>query len=106
MKRTFAGFATALFALVATATAPHAFASPEDDFLKALAAGGISIPSKMTPQAIQGGHQVCQAWTSGASYPDTVGQVVRATGGTQALAGLFVRAATNSFCPNYASKLP
>jgi purine nucleoside permease len=106
MTRALAGLATAAFALVAMVTAPHAVASPDDDFLKALAAGGISIPAKMSPQVIQGGHQVCDSWGSGASYTDTVAGVVSASGGTQRLAGTFVRAATNSFCPNYASKLP
>ena len=105
MTRTLVGWVTAAFAL-AMATAPQAVASPEDDFLNALAAGGISIPAKAAPQVIQGGHQLCQAWASGASYSAAVDGVVKASGGNQQQAGVFVRAATNSFCPNYASKLP
>jgi hypothetical protein len=105
MKHALAGFTTAAFAVVAIATAPQAVASPDDDFLGALAAGGIPVPAKATSQVIQGAHMVCQGWGSGASYSDVVAAVAKATGGTQRQAGVFVNAATNSYCPNYAPKL-
>jgi hypothetical protein len=106
MRRVLAGFVMALFAVVAIATAPQALATPDDDFLSALSAAGLSVPAKVAPQVIQGGHTVCSAWAGGASYGDTVKGVVGATGGNQGMASLFVRTATKSLCPSYASKLP
>jgi hypothetical protein len=106
MKLTVAGTAMAAVALVALATAPQAAASPEDEFLAALADGGISVPSNATGNVIGGGHGVCRGWASGASYADGVADVTGALGGNQSLARVFVRAATSVFCPKYASKLP
>jgi hypothetical protein len=106
MRRALAGLAMALFAVVAIVPAPQALASPDDDFLSALASAGLSFPAKAAPQVIQGGHTVCSSWSSGASYGDTMKGVVGATGGNQSMASLFVRTATKSLCPSYASKLP
>jgi hypothetical protein len=51
-------------------TAPHAAASPNDEFLDALADGGISVPSNATENVIGGGRGVGRGWASGASYAD------------------------------------
>jgi Protein of unknown function (DUF732) len=106
MRLAIGGFATSLFAVVAIGIAPHAAASPDDDFLGALANGGVSFPAKATSQVIQGGHSVCQSWAKGADYKSTVAGVAGAMGGNSGVAGTFVRAATTSFCPKYVSELP
>jgi hypothetical protein len=95
-----------VLALVAIATAPHAAASPNDEFLDALADGGISVPSNMTENVIGGGRGICRGWARGASYADGVADVAGALGGNQSLARVFVRAATIKLCPKYASNLP
>ena len=105
MKRTIAGCAMAAFAAAALATAPLATASPDDDFLKALADGGISVPASMSSEVISGGRQLCKGWSSGASSSDVVGMVAKATGLGNSQATVVVRAATNAYCPKYASKL-
>jgi hypothetical protein len=105
MKLTIAGSAATVLPLVALATAPLATASPEDQFLKALADGGISFPASMNSQVISGGHQVCKAWGSGASSADEISMVSKASGLGNSQASVVVRAATNAFCPNYASKI-
>lgn len=105
MELTIAGSAATLFALVALATAPLAAASPEDQFLKALADNGISFPASMNSQIISGGHQVCQGWASGASSSDQISRVAKVSGLGSGQASIAVRAATNAFCPNYASKI-
>ena len=96
----------AVFALAVMATAPHAAASPEEEFLSALAKGGISVPAAKNQQVISGGHSVCSSWSSGASYADAVAGVAGGLGGNRHLAGVFVRAATDVFCPKYTSELP
>ncbi|HEX4588168.1 MAG TPA: DUF732 domain-containing protein [Mycobacterium sp.] len=106
MKLTLAGCATAVFALVAMATAPQAAASPDDTFLQALARAGFSFPATATPQVLQGGHSVCQGFASGKTYKDAVAGIASSTGGSEGIAGAFVRAATSTFCPNYKSLLP
>jgi Protein of unknown function (DUF732) len=71
-----------------------------------LTSGGISFPAQANQQVISGGHSICRAWAAGASYADTVEGIAANTGGSQHLAGVFVRAATNELCPKYASNLP
>jgi hypothetical protein len=105
MRNIVAGFATAVFALVAIAAAPQATATPEDEFLKALASSGISFPAEMTGEVISGGHAVCQGWASGASSADIVSAVTGASGLGASEAGVIVRAATKTLCPKYTSKL-
>jgi len=105
MKLTIAGSAATVFALAALATAPLATASPEDQFLKALADNGISFPASMNSEVISGGHQVCQGWASGASSADEISTVSEASGLDNSKASVVVRAATNAFCPNYTSKI-
>jgi len=105
MKLTIAGYAATMFALVALATAPLATASPDDQFLKALAGNGISFPAQMNSQVISGGHQVCKGWASGASSADEISMVAKASGLGNSQASVVVRAATNAFCPNYSSKI-
>jgi Protein of unknown function (DUF732) len=95
----------AVFAVVALATAPQAAASPEDEFLKALADSGISFPAKMNSSVISGGRQVCKGWDSGASSWDVINAVTVASGLGNSQARAVVRAATKAFCPNYASKI-
>jgi hypothetical protein len=106
MNRTIAGSAVALFALVAMATAPQAAATPEEDFLSALTRSGFSYSAAVAPQVVQTGHSVCSGWASGNTYADAVATIAKTTGGSQGIAGVFVRAATTSFCPKYASNLP
>jgi hypothetical protein len=105
MKRTIAGTVVAVFAVVALATAPLAAASPEDDFLNTLTDSGISFPARMNPMVISGGHQVCKGWDSGASSTDVINAVTKASGLGNSQASVVVRAATNAFCPKYASKI-
>jgi len=105
MKRVIAGSAAAVFAVVALATAPHAAAGPEDEFLDALADAGISFPAGMNSAVISGGRQVCKGWDSGASSADVINAVTNASGLGSSQASLVVRAATNAFCPKFASKI-
>jgi hypothetical protein len=99
MKLTIAGYAATVFALVGLATAPLATtASPDDQFLKALAGNGISFPAQMNSQVISGGHQVCTGWASGASCADEISTVANASGLGNSQASAVVRAATNAFC--------
>jgi hypothetical protein len=105
MKLTLAGCASALFALVAIATAPQAAARPGDEFLNALADVGISVPTAMQPEAISRGHAVCQAWDSGASSADVINAVINASGLPKKDASVVIRAATKAFCPKYVSKI-
>jgi hypothetical protein len=95
----------AVFAVVALATAPQAAASPEEDFLMALARAGFSYPVSVTPQVVDSGQSVCSGWASGDSYADAVATMAKITG-SQPIAGVFVRAATTKLCPKYASNLP
>ena len=106
MKCTVASFAGGGFAVVAIAMAPPAAAGPEADFLGALAAGGISFPASATGAVINGGHSVCQGFSSGDSYKDAVTGVADAMGGNSRLAGTFVRAAVSNLCPKYGSEVP
>jgi hypothetical protein len=105
MKRTIAGFAAGAFAIVAVATAPQAAATPEEDFLSALARSGFSYPASVAPQVIQSGQSVCSGWASGTSYADAVATMAKITGGSANIATVFVRAATTPLCPKYASQL-
>src|SRR5882757_2813432 len=98
MKRTVARFAAGAFAIVAVATAPQAAATPEGDFLSALARAGFSYPASVAPHVVRSGQSVCSGWASGDSYADAVATVAKITG-SQPIAGVFVRAATSSFCP-------
>jgi Protein of unknown function (DUF732) len=106
MKRTVAGFATGVFAVIAIATAPPAAAGPEADFLGALADGGLSVPANANFRVISAGRSVCSGFSSGDSYKDAIAGVAGAFGGNNSLAGTFVSAAVSSFCPKYASELP
>jgi hypothetical protein len=95
-----------VFALAAIAIAPSAAASPDDDFIDALANSGISYPPHATLGVINGGHTICTNFTKGASYEDVVAFAVRGLGGNRSLAGTFIRAATSTLCPNYVAELP
>jgi hypothetical protein len=106
MKRLVAGFAAGGFAVVALAMAPAAAAGPEADFLAALADGGLSVPANANFRVISAGHSVCSDFASGNSYKDAIASVAGAFGGNSSMAGTFVRAAVDSFCPKYASELP
>jgi hypothetical protein len=106
MRIAIAGFATTVFAFITVATAPFAAATPDQEFLDALADGGVTFPSKATQQGITHGHMVCQDFASGATFTDAVGGVAGGMGGNQRLAGQFVRAATNTLCPKYIDELP
>src|SRR5258705_12340658 len=105
MNCTVAGFAAGAFAIVAIAAAPLAAASPEDDFVQALARAGFTYPAKVPPQVVHAGQSVCSGWASGDSYADAVATKAKITG-SQPIAGVFVRAATTELCPKYASSLP
>jgi uncharacterized protein DUF732 len=106
MKFAIGASATAVFALVTIATAPLAAATPERDFIDTLTASGLTVPAAKYSQVVNGGHAVCSHFAKGATYQDAVAGVVGGLGGNRSLAATFVRAATNSFCPNYASELP
>jgi hypothetical protein len=106
MRLAIAGFATTVFAFITVATAPLAAASPDQDFLDALADGGVTFPANATRQVLTHGHMVCQDFASGGSYTDAIGNVAGGMGGNQRLAGQFVRAATSALCPKYSDELP
>jgi|EndMetStandDraft_3_1072993.scaffolds.fasta_scaffold708025_1 hypothetical protein len=104
MKRIVAGFAAGGFAVLAIAMAPSAAAGPEADFLADLASGGLSVPANANFRVISAGHSVCSGFSSGDSYKDAIAGVAGAFGGNKSMAGTFVQAAVNSFCPKYASE--
>jgi hypothetical protein len=106
MKFAIAGLATTVFALVAVATAPSSAASPDQEFLDALASSGMSVPAKANPQVVNQGHLVCRRFADGNSYSDAVASVAGGLGGNRGLAGAFVRAATTTLCPKYTAELP
>jgi Protein of unknown function (DUF732) len=106
MRIAIAGFATTVFAFITVATAPFAAASPDQDFLDALADGGVTYPANATRQVLTHGHMVCQDFATGATFTDAVGGVAGGMGGNQRLAGQFVRAATNTLCPKFLDELP
>jgi hypothetical protein len=106
MKFAIGGLATTVFALAAIATAAPAAAGPESDFLAALANGGLSVPANANFRVISAGRSVCSGFSSGDSYKDAIASVAGAFGGNSSMAGTFVRAAVDSFCPKYGSELP
>jgi hypothetical protein len=105
MKFAFAGMVSAIFAIIGTVAAPSASASPNDDFLGALARAGLSYPSSAAPQVIQAGQAVCHSWAAGKTYNDQVAAMVGRTGGNSGMAAEFIRAATSAYCPGYVSKI-
>ena len=90
-----------MFAVLAVATAPLAAADAEDEFLDALASGGISIPRDRDEKVVAAGHGICREFETGGDYADAVDYVDGALVGNRSLANLFVSAATNAFCPKY-----
>jgi hypothetical protein len=104
MKLTLFTSAVAGLAAITMATAPLATAGPEEDFLKYIADHGITWPSGNTQAIINAGHGVCQDWQSGASFSKEVSDIESATGWSDKQAGVFIGAATGSFCPQYESK--
>lgn len=97
MKHTIAGAAAAGLAAIALATAPIAAAGPEDDFLIAIAAAGIS--SGNPQQLIDLGRSVCTDRAAGVAVNDAVQRVAASNGLNPAQAGVVVSAATAAFCP-------
>src|SRR5215475_3878535 len=67
MKFAIGGFATMVFALLPIATTPLAAASPDEDFVGALARSGLSFPAQATSGVINAGHAVCQGFANGAT---------------------------------------
>jgi len=106
MKFAIGGFATTVFALLAITTAPLAVASPDTDFLDALAGNGLSVPSQASSAVISAGHSVCRDFSNGDSFKEAVADIAsRGLGGSQTLAATFVNTATNSLCPEFVSQL-
>ena len=105
MKFTLAGCATGVLALTAIAVAPQAAASPDDDFLKALSDAGVTFPADTAGSLIQDGHAVCQTFDSGASGPDVIGAFSQSAGLDPQQASIIVRAAAQTLCPTYLSKV-
>jgi hypothetical protein len=107
MKFAIGGFATTVFALLLIATAPQATATPDDDFVDALAASGMSFPPQATSGVVNAGHTVCHGFANGASYKEVVASVAqRGLGGNAGLAGAFVQTAASTLCPKYVTELP
>jgi hypothetical protein len=106
MRYAFAAPLTTAFALAAIATAPGATASPDNEFLDALANGGISYPAIVTPSLVNAGHTVCRRFAKGDSYPDISIYVANGLGNNKGLTGTFISAATSTLCPMYTSQLP
>jgi hypothetical protein len=106
MKFAIGGFATTVFALLAITTAPLAVASPETDFLDALAGNGLSVPPQARLGVIGAGHSVCQDFSKGDSFKEAVSDIAsKGLGGSQSLAATFVTAATTSLCPEFVGQL-
>jgi|SRR5215218_3627777 hypothetical protein len=106
MKFAIGGFATTVFALLAIATAPYATASPDTDFLDALAGNGLTVPPQARMGVIGAGHSVCRDFANGNSFKEAVADIAKkGLGGSQSLASTFVTTAANSLCPEFSSKL-
>jgi hypothetical protein len=106
MKFAIGGFATTVFALLAIATAPNAAATPDTDFLDALASGGLSVPPQARLSVINAGHSVCRDFANGNSFREAVSDIAsRGLGGSQSLAATFVTTAATSLCPEFTSQL-
>jgi|GEM_PF-1683499 hypothetical protein len=105
MKITIAYAATTAFAAVAVATAPAAFADPEDDFLALIARGGITWPSEKTAQVIETGKAVCGDFARGASFEQEVTDLTSVTSWSDDRAAYFIGAVTATFCPEYGDKV-
>jgi len=101
MKFAIGGFATTVFALLAIVTAPLSAASPDDDFLDALTANGISYPPQAGISLLSAGHNVCSKLSRGDSYKDVTAYISKGFGGNQGLTGSFITAATSTLCPKY-----
>ncbi|MFG1931398.1 DUF732 domain-containing protein [Mycobacterium sp. NPDC048908] len=102
MKFAIGGFATTVFALLATATSPLAAASPDDDFLAALTRNGLSFPAQAGPSLLTAGHSVCSKLGKGDTYKEVTVYIEKAFGGNKGLSGGFVSAATSTLCPEFA----
>ena len=106
MKFAFGGIATTVFALLVMATAPLAIASPDTEFLDALASNGLTVPPQARLGVINAGHSVCQDFANGDSFKEAVADIAKkGLGGSQSLAATFVTAATNSLCPEFVGQL-
>ena len=105
MRFAIGGFATTVFALLAIATAPLALASPDTEFLDALASNGLSVPPQARLGVISAGHSVCRDFANGDSFKEAVADIAnRGLGGSQSLAATFVTTAANSLCPEFTSQ--
>jgi hypothetical protein len=101
MKFAIGGFATTVFALLAIGTAPLVAASPDNEFLDALARNGISYPPQAGSTLLNAGHTVCSKLAKGDSYQEVTSYVSKGFGGNQGLTGSFIDAATSTLCPKY-----
>jgi Protein of unknown function (DUF732) len=97
MKHTIAGAAAAGLAGLALATAPVATAGPEEDFLVAIAAAGLSTGNSQ--QLIAAGRAVCTDRAAGVAFNQVVQNAAASSGLNPAQAGILVGAATAAFCP-------
>jgi hypothetical protein len=106
MKFAIGGFATTVFALLALATPPLASASPDSEFLDALASNGLSVPPQARSGVVSAGHSVCRDFANGDSFKEAVADIAgRGLGGSQTLAATFVTTATSSLCPEFVGQL-
>lgn len=97
MKHTIAGAAAAGLAAIALATSPIAAAGPEEDFLIAVAAAGISSGSP--DQIVALGRSVCTDQAAGTAFNQVVSNLAASRGWSPGQASTFVSAATAAFCP-------
>jgi hypothetical protein len=106
MKFAIGGFATTVFALLAIAMPPVAAASPDTEFLDALASNGLSVPPQARSGVINAGHSVCRDFADGDSFKEAVAAIAKmGLGGSQSLAATFVTTATTSLCPEFVGQL-
>jgi len=106
MKFAIGGIATTVFALLAIATPPLAAASPDTEFLDALASNGLTIPPQARGGVISAGHSVCRDFAAGDTFKETVADIAgRGLGGNKGLAATFVTTATTSLCPEFVKEL-
>jgi hypothetical protein len=99
------GSAVAVLGGITVSAAPIASADATDaTFVAALAQKGITFPNLSDEQVGTLGRGVCKDWDGGASISATVADVHNTTQLSDNGSSFFVGAATQSYCPKYASK--
>lgn len=96
--------AMALSAIAVMAAATANASDTDDAFLQALSQQGITWDSTQT--VISVGHAVCGDWVLGDTFQQVFNDVKQATSMSDNNVGYFIGAATQAYCPQYASNFP